>query len=198
MVSRMGMLSRMLIPRSVRRATHPVRTVKRAVTPKPVKQIQRAMHPVSNAKYSLERALTTAPRVRSKQPSFTHAGCTVHHRTAEAAAKCRTGRAAPTRRTQTPSPNKQHGPGLAHRQASPAETPPTQPAAPKPTWRRHVPQLTAAVGNAPVTLTHQLADGTLQTVTVQILSVDGWTCLARNQLLHRIDEYDLRRITRVA
>jgi hypothetical protein len=194
----MGMLSRMLIPRSVRRATHPVRTVKRAVTPKPVKQIQRAMHPVSNARYSLERALTTAPRARSTQPSFTHASCPVHHRTAEAAARCRTGRPAPTRGTPQPSPKTQQGAGPARQQARPAEIPPTQPAVPRPTWRRHLPQLSAAVGNAPVTLTHQMADGALQTVTVQILSVDGWTCLARNQLLHRVDEYDLRRITRVA
>jgi hypothetical protein len=35
----MGFLSRLLVPRGVRRATHPVRTVKRAATPKVVKRL---------------------------------------------------------------------------------------------------------------------------------------------------------------
>ena len=60
----MGMLTRMLIPRSVRRAAHPARAVKRAVTPRPVKRARRAMHPVSNAKYSVERWLNTRRRRR--------------------------------------------------------------------------------------------------------------------------------------
>jgi hypothetical protein len=34
----MGFLSRLLVPRGVRRAVHPVRTVKRAATPKVVKK----------------------------------------------------------------------------------------------------------------------------------------------------------------
>jgi hypothetical protein len=58
----MGFLTRLLIPRGVRRATHPVRSAKRAVTPKSVKKVQRAAHPVSNAKYSVERSLNTKPR----------------------------------------------------------------------------------------------------------------------------------------
>lgn len=58
----MGFLSRLLIPRSVRRATHPVRTVKRAVTPKPVKKVRRAMHPIDNAVYSMERSVSTSIR----------------------------------------------------------------------------------------------------------------------------------------
>jgi hypothetical protein len=57
-----GFLSRLLIPRGVRRATHPVRTVKRAVTPKPVKKVQRAMHPIDNAIYSVERSVSTSIR----------------------------------------------------------------------------------------------------------------------------------------
>lgn len=61
----MGFLSRLLIPRGVRRATHPVRTAKRAATPKAVKKAQRAAHPVSNAKYSVERSLNTKPRKRA-------------------------------------------------------------------------------------------------------------------------------------
>jgi hypothetical protein len=36
-----GFFSRLLVPRSVRRAMHPVRTAKRAVTPKAVKRAQR-------------------------------------------------------------------------------------------------------------------------------------------------------------
>ena len=43
-------------------ATHPVRTVKRAVTPKPIKQVQRAVHPVDNAVYAVERSVSTAIR----------------------------------------------------------------------------------------------------------------------------------------
>jgi hypothetical protein len=43
----MGFLSRLLVPRSVRRATHPVRTAKRAVTPKAVKKVQRSLHPIA-------------------------------------------------------------------------------------------------------------------------------------------------------
>ena len=47
----MGFLSRLFIPRSVRRAAHPGRAVKRAITPKAVKRARRTMHPVSNAVY---------------------------------------------------------------------------------------------------------------------------------------------------
>ena len=84
-----GFLSRLLIPRSVRRAMHPGRTVKRAVTPKAVKRAQRAMHPVSNAIYDVERSLTTKRRPKSGSPVYHHGTCTVNHRTPEAAAKCR-------------------------------------------------------------------------------------------------------------
>ena len=41
----MGFLSRLLIPRGVRRVAHPGRAVKRAVTPKSVKRARRALHP---------------------------------------------------------------------------------------------------------------------------------------------------------
>jgi len=37
----MGFLPRLLVPRGVRRAMHPVRTVKRAATPKVVKKAGR-------------------------------------------------------------------------------------------------------------------------------------------------------------
>jgi hypothetical protein len=83
----MGMLSRMLVPRSVRRAMHPVRTAKRAVTPKSVKKAQRLMHPVDNAIYGVERSLNT--KRRPKAAVYTHGACQVRHRTPAAAAKCR-------------------------------------------------------------------------------------------------------------
>ena len=62
----MGFITRALVPRPVRRAAHPVRTARRAATPRPVKQARRALHPVSNAAYSIERSLNTKPRSRTK------------------------------------------------------------------------------------------------------------------------------------
>lgn len=186
----MGMLSRALIPRSVRRAAHPVRTVKKAVTPKPIKQVRRAMNPVSNAKYSVERSLMTPPRVRSTRPTYTHPGCNVQHRTPEAAAKCRTGRpaSAPTTRARA-----QAGPSAAPAPLPPFNSP-QPPAIPvRPHWRDHLPQLTAAIGGPQVSLAYKVSADNVITVTVQILSVDGWTCMARNHALHRIDEYDSAR-----
>jgi hypothetical protein len=81
----------MLIPRSVRRAVHPARTVKRAITPKPIKKARRVMHPVSNAKYSVERSLATSLRSGGKPKAkvYRHGNCPVKHRSAEAAARCR-------------------------------------------------------------------------------------------------------------
>lgn len=93
----MGFLSRLLISRSVRRAMHPGRAVKRAVTPRSVKKLKRAMHPVSNARYSMERSVSTqirsAARSGSKRRTTTaayrHGSCPVRHRSADAAARCR-------------------------------------------------------------------------------------------------------------
>jgi hypothetical protein len=86
-----GFFSRLFVPRGVRRAVHPVRTVKRAVTPKPIKQARRALHPISNAGYSLERSLNTKSRAKRGATGrvYRHGSCTVNHRTPEAAAKCR-------------------------------------------------------------------------------------------------------------
>jgi hypothetical protein len=61
----MGFLSRLLIPRGVRRAMNPTPAVKRAVTPKLVKRARRAMHPVDNAIYGLERSMNTKRRPRA-------------------------------------------------------------------------------------------------------------------------------------
>lgn len=55
----------MLVPRTVRRAAHPVRTVKRAATPKSVKALGRATHPLDNAVYGAQRSLNTKPRKRA-------------------------------------------------------------------------------------------------------------------------------------
>lgn len=88
----MGFFSRLFVPRSFRRAIHPGRAVKRAVTPKAVKKASRALHPVDNAVYSMQRSAATAirsGRKNSKAPVFRHGNCHVNHRSAEAAARCR-------------------------------------------------------------------------------------------------------------
>ena len=86
----MGFLSRLFIPRGVRRAAHPVRTARHAVTPKPIKRARRLLHPVDNAVYGLERSLTTK---RRRSPGsvtvYRHGSCSVKHRSAAAAQKCR-------------------------------------------------------------------------------------------------------------
>ena len=56
----MGFFSRLLVPRRVRRAMHPGRAVMRAVTPKPIKKARRALHPIDNAVYSMQRSV---PRI---------------------------------------------------------------------------------------------------------------------------------------
>jgi hypothetical protein len=57
-------------PRSVRRAVHPVRTAKRAVTPRPVRQVSRALYTVTNPLGAAENKLIGAAlntgRSRSK------------------------------------------------------------------------------------------------------------------------------------
>jgi hypothetical protein len=91
----MGFLSRLLVPRNVRRAIHPVRTVRRAATPKGVKKAQRALHPVDNIIYGAERQVITSLRSGRKQRRpgqarvYRHGNCPVAHRSPEAAAKCR-------------------------------------------------------------------------------------------------------------
>jgi hypothetical protein len=87
----MGFFSRLLVPRGVRRAVHPGRAVKRAVTPKAVKKASRALHPVDNAVYSMQRSVSTAIRSggKSKAQVFQHGNCPVRHRSAAAAAKCK-------------------------------------------------------------------------------------------------------------
>lgn len=80
----MGILSRMLIPRGVRRAMHPVSTAKRAVTLKSVKRARRALHPIDNAIYQ-----ATRPRRAVSYWSYRHGACPVRHRTSAAAVNCR-------------------------------------------------------------------------------------------------------------
>ena len=51
----MGFITRAVVPRSVRRAAHPVRTARRAATPRSVKSAQRMLHPVDNLVYTATR-----------------------------------------------------------------------------------------------------------------------------------------------
>jgi hypothetical protein len=76
----MGLLWRLFAPkplkkarRTVRKAAHPVRTASRAVTPKPVKQLQRAAHPVSLAGLKIEDAAVNALRGRPQPRQSRHA-----------------------------------------------------------------------------------------------------------------------------
>lgn len=92
----MGFLSRLLVPRGLRHARHPVRTVKRAATPKVVKQAQGALRPVDNIVYGAERQVINSLRSGRRQrrrngraPVYRHGSCPVAHRSPEAAAKCR-------------------------------------------------------------------------------------------------------------
>ena len=75
----MGLLWRLFAPkpvkkarRTVRKAAHPVRTATRAVTPKPVKQLQRAAHPVSLAVLKIEDAAVNALRGRPRHQQSRH------------------------------------------------------------------------------------------------------------------------------
>ena len=86
---RMGFLSRLFIPRRVRRAAHPVRGIKRAATPKSVKRLRRSLSPIDNAVYSVERSLTTRRRGKGHSQVYHHGACPVKHRTPEAAQRCR-------------------------------------------------------------------------------------------------------------
>jgi hypothetical protein len=76
----MGLLWRLFAPkplkkarRTVRKAAHPVRTATRAVTPKPVKQFQRAAHPVSLAEFKIQDAAVNALRGRPQHKQSRHA-----------------------------------------------------------------------------------------------------------------------------
>jgi hypothetical protein len=72
--------------------------VKRAATPEAVKKATRAMHPLDNAVYGMERSVATSLRSGRKRraqvrrkgraPVYRHGSCPVAHRTPEAAAKC--------------------------------------------------------------------------------------------------------------
>ena len=83
----MGFLTHLLIPRSVRRAAHPTRTVKSALMPTSVKRARRALHPLDNAAYGVARSLNT--KKPQRKPFYRHGTCTMRHRSPEAAAKCR-------------------------------------------------------------------------------------------------------------
>ena len=70
----MGLFWRLLAPkplkkarRTVRKAAHPVHTATRAVTPKPVKQLQRVAHPASLAELKIEDAAANALRGKPRR-----------------------------------------------------------------------------------------------------------------------------------
>jgi hypothetical protein len=76
---------------------HPGRAVKRTVTPKAVKRARRALSPIDNMKYGVQRSIATSMRSGLRKKSGTpayravykHGRCPVNHRTPEAAARCR-------------------------------------------------------------------------------------------------------------
>jgi len=99
-----GFLSRLFIPRTLRRALHPVssakRAVRKAVVPKSVRRVtytaSQLANPVSAMKYhAIERPITTALRGGSKRrsatpaPVYSHGKCPVQHRSPDAAKRCR-------------------------------------------------------------------------------------------------------------
>jgi hypothetical protein len=67
-----GIISRLLVPRSVRRAAHPVRTARWAVTPRPIKKVRRAVYVATNrfgaAEGALENAVVDALRPSRQTP----------------------------------------------------------------------------------------------------------------------------------
>ncbi|WP_298384129.1 hypothetical protein [Ferrimicrobium sp.] len=83
----MGFLSRALVPRSVRRAAHPVRTSKNALTPRAIKRARRTLHPIDNATYAVTRSLNTKKR-RVPATIYHHGNCSINHRSREAAQRC--------------------------------------------------------------------------------------------------------------
>jgi hypothetical protein len=89
-----GFFSRLLIRPGVRRALHPGRAVRRVMTPKAAKKGRRALHPVDNAVYTVERTVTTTTlqsgrKRRKTSKVWRHGTCPVKHRSAQAAARCR-------------------------------------------------------------------------------------------------------------
>lgn len=68
---------------------HPVRGVKRAVTPKAIKKARRVVHPLDNAAYAATRSLNMKPRPKRKTLAYNHGSYPINHRTPAAAAKCR-------------------------------------------------------------------------------------------------------------
>ena len=88
-----GFIARRVVPRSVRRAAHPVRTLKRELTPNTIKTVRRNLSPIDNALYGVERKIFTKKSngATSKSLTYSHEGCDVAHRTPEAAQNCRKG-----------------------------------------------------------------------------------------------------------
>jgi len=77
------------VPRSVRRAVHPVRAIKRELTPRPIKRARRALHPIDNAIYGVTRKLNTRHRSSTQSQTFEHSGCDIKHRSVDAFNNCK-------------------------------------------------------------------------------------------------------------
>lgn len=95
----MGILTRLLVPRTVRRAAHPVRTARRAVTPKPIKRARRTLYVATNpfgaAEGALENAVVDALRPRRRRPATRRGSSAPARSTVEREARFRdAGRAA--------------------------------------------------------------------------------------------------------
>jgi hypothetical protein len=73
------------IPSKVRRVAHPIGYTKRRLTPKPVRMVHYAFHPVGTATSAGTRRLLRKPR----KPVYHHGTCTVNHRSRETASRCR-------------------------------------------------------------------------------------------------------------
>jgi hypothetical protein len=88
-----GFITRRVVPRSVRRAAHPVRTLKRELTPNTIKNVRRSLSPIDNALYGVERKIFTkrGSGTTSNSLTYSHEGCDVAHRSPEATQNCRKG-----------------------------------------------------------------------------------------------------------
>ena len=69
---------------------HPGPAVKRVVTPKVVKRACRALHPIDNGVYGVQRSVATSLRSgrTARAPVWHHGNCPINHRCADTAKRC--------------------------------------------------------------------------------------------------------------
>ena len=86
----MGFLSRLPIPRGMRRSTQPEHAVAQAAAPEAVEVANGAPHAAAAAHVMPSSAAATIePAANGSAGVWHHDNCKVNHRSAEAAAKCR-------------------------------------------------------------------------------------------------------------